>query len=252
MEPDLICQQIAPQLDSYHDGELGAEEKAGVEKHLATCTHCVGKLAEIDRVVHSLKTIPRQPMPQGLSAKLDSMIDAASAGTGGGASAGGGNVLPLRSRFFLPLTAAAAVVALVIGIKFFAPGTQAPETAHVDKNNAPQVAANQRAPEQIQPQPAIQHDVATQPEHPVVADKPVAPERTSHVVPHPGVEVALVTPEHAKPHAKSVAPAPEQIAARNNSTGAEVQVAELPSGTNSFNEAVGIATDEDGLYDIKM
>src|SRR6185437_15265913 len=228
------------------------EEKESVEKHLATCAYCVSKLAEIDRVVHSLKTMPRGAMPQGLSAKLDSMIDSATAGTASGAAAGGANVLPMRSRLFLPLTAAAAVVALVVGVKFLVPSNRPPVTAHIEKINAPQVA-NQPAAEQIKPQATVvaSGEKPLKPKANMVAaaESPLRPTPAPHAV-RAGSVVALLAPEHPKMHAKPVAAVqqPQQVAVNDNTQAPEVQVAELPNGTNSFNEAVGIATDEDGLY----
>lgn len=44
------CERIAPWLDAYHDGELGALRRTRVRWHLAGCPDCRDELAALDDV----------------------------------------------------------------------------------------------------------------------------------------------------------------------------------------------------------
>jgi anti-sigma factor RsiW len=53
------CGEYVELLDAYHDGELSTGQKTLVEKHLSLCTSCGQKLAEIERLVQALQSLPR-------------------------------------------------------------------------------------------------------------------------------------------------------------------------------------------------
>lgn len=63
------CSNITPLLDAFHDNELPQSERTQVAAHLETCQTCQGRLKEIDKLVASLKTLSRAKMPHEL--KLD-------------------------------------------------------------------------------------------------------------------------------------------------------------------------------------
>ena len=237
-----ICRDIAPQLDAFHDGELQGNDQARVEKHLAVCAACVNQLAEIDRLVHTLKTLPKVEVSSKFSADLDKLIDEQ------------GKVMAFRPRVWMPIAAAAAVVALVIGAKYMAPGTTnspvtanntMPNTGTIQQTVKPETTVQQPkvAAKQDTPTPGITPAVSSQQGKAVVATRPVqqAPvsaepkslQKIEPMIQQQSPQVATVNPKHAA-HTQD-------------------EIAEVPSGSlNGFNEAVGIATDEDGLYDLKM
>lgn len=63
------CSNITPLLDAFHDNELPQSERTQVAAHLETCQTCQVRLKEIDKLVTSLKTLSRAKMPHEL--KLD-------------------------------------------------------------------------------------------------------------------------------------------------------------------------------------
>jgi hypothetical protein len=262
MDSKILCEQITPQLDAFRDDELTADEKAIVEQHLTDCSDCKTKLAAINRVFETLRTMPRLAASVGLSAKLDGIIDRPMAPQ---------NVVPISRKLWMPVAAAAAVAAIVFGAKFAVPGTQ--PAAVIADSTASQSKPAHQAPA-AQPGLAPQERIATEVEtislptpaahHTAAAPgkdlrKHTSQHELNHVAPKPqiannsqplhtsgpdnGAKVATYVPEQNEPG--------KTTKENNRSQRTEVELAELPSGS-SFGDAIGIATDEDGLYDIKM
>ena len=236
-----LCQQFQLQLDAYHDGELASADKRAVEEHLSRCSDCVQTMAQIDRVVHSLKTMKPLAVSSALSARLDGIV-------ANGAAVKPSRLPALSARLWAPAAAAAAVLLMAIGAHFL-PGNNAPVTAQLpaagphlgSQLSQPPVAevARTAQPEQL---PIIEKKQAHDLQKPLVAEKPDAPVSKER---SPG---AASAPEVAsKPEQQSAtAPAPAPAHAAGD------ELADLPSTPSSFNEALGVSTDEDGLYDIKM
>ena len=92
-------------LSEYVDGELAADERAELERHLAACGECRTIVADLGRLRDlSGALVDREPARDlwlGISARIE----------------GEARVLPLRRRwtFTLPQLAAAAAVLLVVG-----------------------------------------------------------------------------------------------------------------------------------------
>jgi anti-sigma factor RsiW len=61
-------------LDAYYDLELSAEEAEAVELHLADCTICNARLADIDAVVTQLKSLPAVEWSGDLSDAIEARI----------------------------------------------------------------------------------------------------------------------------------------------------------------------------------
>jgi len=47
-----------PRIDAYHDGELDADERSAVERHVATCPACAAELTWLRGVSRSFATTP--------------------------------------------------------------------------------------------------------------------------------------------------------------------------------------------------
>lgn len=75
LEPSPECLEIAPLLDAFHDGELPESEKPAVSSHLLTCEKCQGRLREIESLVVSLRNLPRLEMPHSLQVDWSAYID---------------------------------------------------------------------------------------------------------------------------------------------------------------------------------
>lgn len=87
-QPNLNCQQMEEALDAYYDLELSPEEAEAVELHLADCTSCSAKLADIEMVVSQLKSLPAVEWNGDLSDAIEARILAQShAASGESASA---------------------------------------------------------------------------------------------------------------------------------------------------------------------
>lgn len=86
-QPNLNCKQMEEALDAYYDLELSPEEAEAVELHLADCTACNAKLADIEMVVGQLKSLPAVEWSGDLSDAIEARILAQSHGSGATASA---------------------------------------------------------------------------------------------------------------------------------------------------------------------
>lgn len=267
-----MCKQIEESLDAFHDNELSAAEQRVVEDHLQNCAACVNKLAEIDRLVHTLRTMPRVAVSESLSSKLDNIIDQQT------------NVSKFPSKLWMPVAAAAAVVAIVFGLRFAnpigTPGTthdtiatkpgQPVPTQSPDSQLARSLAASNPSPPSMSKSTTDNQAVAVQKtpsedsakqnasNKPSLAlqagNENYAEQRIAVTSKEVGTEIAYSRPD--KPAANEASTA----ARLGNTTAITTRVsenyddvvAELPNTQDSFADAVGLTTDEDGLYDIKM
>lgn len=73
-QPNLNCKQMEEALDAYYDLELSPEEAEAVELHLADCTACNAKLADIEMVVSQLKSLPAVEWSGDLSDAIEARI----------------------------------------------------------------------------------------------------------------------------------------------------------------------------------
>ena len=62
----MTCAQSRERLDALKDGELGAEERAAVEAHLAACTECAASFQALKALSSVLRTVPYYRAPAGL------------------------------------------------------------------------------------------------------------------------------------------------------------------------------------------
>jgi hypothetical protein len=284
--PASTCLEISESLDAFHDGELAADEKARVESHLKQCEPCVRKMAEISQVVQALKTLPAAQMDTAASAKLDALLDRQS------------KVVRLRPRVLAPLAVAAAVAALVVGIKLFTPGTSLGPQMATDNTTA---AHSQLATEPVKTAPSeMQHKKNNDSNQTTIANENTSsseikgatssataskagnngrpssePEQAlrNHQAVMPKIRIAQKSEEKSPLTAQ---PAHNKQTVEQSALSQRPKIAAIPAnaatpkahsthnestdeiiatdfgGGSGFNEAIGLATDEDGLYDIKM
>lgn len=109
----INCTNVEPFLDAYHDGELRSEQRASVEKHISSCEACSKKLADIQLVVTALKSLPRRSAPRDFSENIDAIINAKPS-----------DAIPFHKRraVWASASVAAAVALLVFGLRLV-PGT---------------------------------------------------------------------------------------------------------------------------------
>jgi anti-sigma factor RsiW len=243
-----ICKQIDESLSAFRDGELNASEQAVVEEHIKSCSYCVAKLANIEWVVGTLRNAAPVNAPAGLSSKLDSIIDKQH------------KVVAFRSRVWKPAAAVAAVAAIMIGVRMVSPDGNSTPTVAV------QPAVPKSAPVEVAATPKTARKEATSSDKPAVASTPhreqilAAPplppgEDTAHdhlvVAEGPPQNQSIVSLRQAVERDQLIAANARKAQAMESSPDSDA-IAELPTISNSFADAVGIDTDEDGLYDIQM
>jgi anti-sigma factor RsiW len=70
----MTCDDAHDLLEAYHDGELGAEDRARVEAHLQGCAACSHELASLRALSDRVRDLGRQPVPDGLAARITSLV----------------------------------------------------------------------------------------------------------------------------------------------------------------------------------
>jgi len=70
----MNCHDSKQLIMEYLDGELAPAEKHRLEEHLAGCDACQAELAEQERVIRAVRTLPQVAAPAGLGAKVAAEI----------------------------------------------------------------------------------------------------------------------------------------------------------------------------------
>jgi len=225
------CKEIEPLLDAYFDGELHAGELLMTKEHLGHCLDCQAKLAEIESVAQSVAGLPRLTskgdVAEQILAKAIKMQPAQKT-----------SVFIFQRKEFL----AAAAVVLLIGllVQFMSSPTKLAKKS-ADMNVPEAVATKPGTPEIFQ-------------------SKPMANSSQGKTVALAGKEKQPETQSAGKKTQKGV------IASGNASVKPSASMERLPTATRSTEdmlafdygyqpnlmEGMGIATDEDGLYALKM
>ncbi|MHC4820196.1 MAG: anti-sigma factor family protein [Planctomycetota bacterium] len=105
----MDCTQAAERITALVDDELTAEERAGLESHLADCAVCREALEEERAVTERLRATSEVPLPEGFKASvMDAVRSAPAPGT-----ATGGRLIPMSTWIAAAAAAAAAIVAMV-------------------------------------------------------------------------------------------------------------------------------------------
>lgn len=231
------CAPIIELLNAYHDGELCSDEKVLVDEHIKDCQPCVERLSEIKMLVDRIKSLPKLEAPRDIvgamnfesPAKVNSAKD---------------NLVtfPRKAKFAI-CTAAAAAVALIFAFNFKLVGQQ-DIASNSGTTKAPvEISQNQNL-ERVAPTPDEDNKAAEQSK--IANDVKQSP-------------AASIVKEEKNP-AESKAVQQQQIAQQVNPPAVQIQmddssnaIALMPDSFGSDGtDALGIGTDEDGLYDIKI
>ncbi|HEY9870843.1 MAG TPA: zf-HC2 domain-containing protein [Candidatus Obscuribacterales bacterium] len=254
------CTKIEPLLDAFRDGELASAERQAVEQHLRACFTCQSKLADIERVVSTLKTLPRVGAPRDFSQNIDAIL----------ARRHPAKVMSIRPVVWGSLGAAAAAAVAVFVFKLVPGISPAGVVAHRS------VPGTRAASPYEKPDSAQQREIAAQGPQPGVTTPPQQPEDSD------SRSLLASGTQEKQPDKLATAPPGEQQAATGGKAGAAdrpaaqqrtvpvysgavVAVDEDPLGgegaalvafaegdQTTITEAIGLETDEDGLYAIKM
>ena len=104
----MTCEEAVALLDDYADGLLTPEQAAQIEAHLETCPNCRAELQSLRELLADAKALPKSITPP---ASAWSGIQQRIAGS---ARPGVASLSTRRSRFRIPLLAAAAIALMVL------------------------------------------------------------------------------------------------------------------------------------------
>ncbi len=103
------CEEFAPLLSAYFDGELTEEENAAVRAHLGECEDCRARLDEYAQLSGAMLALGEEDMPEGFTARVMDAVRAEKA-------AMPRMKKPSAWRRWMPMAACAAIVALAAAV----------------------------------------------------------------------------------------------------------------------------------------
>jgi negative regulator of sigma E activity len=107
----MDCTQVRNLLSEYQDGALDVEAAAALAVHLRGCGECAGCAGSLLAVREALRSLPPDPAPPELLARVRAAVEAEDRDARAGSAQGGADATrPFLSRFRIPLEAAAAVL----------------------------------------------------------------------------------------------------------------------------------------------
>jgi anti-sigma factor (TIGR02949 family) len=107
----MDCTRVRNLLSEYQDGALDAETASALAVHLRGCGECAGSADALLAVRETLRSLPPDPAPPELLARVRAAVGAEERDARAGSAPGGPvSAKPFLSRFRFPLEAAAAVL----------------------------------------------------------------------------------------------------------------------------------------------
>ncbi len=234
------CKAIRLLIDAYHDGELENEERQRVDEHLHSCSGCRLDLHFLEAVTDSLKSLPRL----GLDRDLADTLDFSQAIR----QARGRRESPVFLFAALTAAAAALVFMLVLASTLTSNNKHMAEGEPVDRSRQERVA---RLPELRE----IQSKPSAGPATPNSLSKAVlsGAKNGDRLAPQVAAVPSLL--QRAAPEkVKQAHPAEQDEGGKIRFDDEEpVEIAVLSDDFgDTFAESIGLQTDEDGLYVLKM
>lgn len=238
------CGDMLELLDAYHDSELNKDETELLESHLAGCESCLHELDRIRTIVAELKALPKVEPVRDLLSNLALETESASA------SSSASNILAFPSKkAYKPFgrglqlglcSVAAAAVAFVFAINF----KQVPSTD--------EIALNPPTPALTQKAPVARAEKTSAPENNNLPENETAnnpsQENERQIASLPPSSQPQIEREAVQEKYHEVINAETQRGPEATS-----ELAAMPeTGNGAGAEALGIATDEDGMYDLKI
>lgn len=246
---EQTCASLRQNLDAYVDAELEAAEMASAKAHIEDCADCSKQLELTSLILDGIKASPRLTCPKDIAGELNFEANAGAAESAKVLSL----LSPRKTRIWWGLGSVAACAAVLILFL----GQNAPVTKdRLATNQSPKIDFNTK-PEQ-DPSQAVRAEMKPNNTHQdgLIAEKPAESELGK------GKNENLAQTSSVYPPAKQKE-FKIMIADKNKETGnlvkPESQESEIPSelalmpdSVETTADALGIATDEDGLYDIKI
>jgi anti-sigma factor RsiW len=264
------CEQIILLLDSYHDSESSPDERAMVESHLGPCADCRKRLSDIGTLVATLKTMPEIKATVDFADRVEQMIlrsEKSTASDEAKVEAKGAESTVIRFGKAAWLSAAAAVALLALLVSQFfvqAPTVDVASRSSTNNNVQPsnpdknEIAAAVGDNTQVSPRKEQPANVA-----PPKTEKMNDQASRAHKIAGQKVRIAQDTntldvanrPDNVDAtEAKGSETAANMVANNEPQDNSQAQslVAFSEPESNNIAEELGITTDEDGLYAIKL
>ncbi len=210
------CQEIEPLLDGLFDGELSADEQQMTATHVNQCADCLIKLSEIEAVSNQLAGLPRLSLGRDLSAEI---LQKAQAKTSKN------KVAFFRRKEVWAVAAACLLIGLALQFLNHQPTTISEVPAEKKE-----VLSSMPKPDSARSEAEGEDASSKQAASKVAVAYAVKPDKKKH----PGQEF------QGKP-----------LIASSAIAGDEVLAFDYGYQPNLM-EGMGLATDEDGLYALKM
>ena len=109
----MTCTEFEDLLGEYLEGDLDAGTRAAAERHRASCAHCAGLVADLERIATEAAHLPTLRPSRDLWAGIAERIEAPIVGLTGSRPAGATPLAPRHRWFSWPMAAAAAVLMAV-------------------------------------------------------------------------------------------------------------------------------------------
>ena len=264
------CENFAAMLDAFVDKELDGSEAQSVGEHISGCDDCQRQVKEIEALKSTLSSLPRKQMKFDLADNFDELLAKQTS-----------PVLPEQSnvvafsgkRKWLVATASAAAVAVIAIAAAIISNDGHQQLAQLHSSETKNVATRDKvdsqngafeessggknAPQNLDTQPA---KVASSPD-PLVTASNAHKTAGAHlsdeterlakeVQPAPNREDKSSAPVVAQQHAgASVVPAAQSLSSNRP---AASEILALYEDDDGISSDIGVSTDEDGLYAIKL
>ena len=271
------CETFLQLLDAYVDNELDSSEKEQVQSHVQACDECKAQVKQIETLKVSLSTLPRRQMKRDLADSLDAVLgnaDRLGSSSQTSASSTDQNVVPIAGKRRWVVAAASAAAVLVVamaGAMVFKSGNQ--QIASVDSQSQP--AAQSSVPQGNAPSAvAIKNSGngggdkksliagnSSAVKDVRVSDLPpkVAQKQNVSQEPYSGIANSSEVPKTAGAHMTGAQEDNSKTAVVAHNEGSQAITGRAPSTEllalyedDDDNSDIGVMTDEDGLYAIKL
>ena len=101
------CDEVLASLDEYHDNELAKEKRPSIEAHLENCDNCFKALASIQSISSLLRSIPKETLEVDFAERVDDLLEAKD-----NATVNQANVVPFGRKAALAFAAALLLLAI--------------------------------------------------------------------------------------------------------------------------------------------
>lgn len=252
-EKQSLCIDIEPLLDAYRDKELDVVEQTSVSAHLVSCLSCQGKLADIEKIVGALKELPRLELKIDYADDLDKLLTKAQPAKVLAPPAWKKPVV-----WQATITAAAAIALAIVAGQYFTGNNgliaQKPDPSKVAHNQTANPAVNHSSNDVSQ----LAANNKTSDSEPVTEilgnQQPINDGHlnNSNSLPASGnTSGANDTTTHIASNTANTS-VEESIMGQASDDGPDAVIALVDSDQKTASEAIGIETDEDGLYALKL